>query len=544
MARHYRGLASFLLFSLVGALAGAILGTLTDKSLLKWRPPRFEATIVLFHPSGSGMSDSGRDFVALSLAQPEFLPSAATRHGWDANMAAEVASNVSVVAANAAGPVAELRLSGTDPTTLVTTLNLVAERMIEWHRDKQMMVLQSQLSELDAAFESAKRSEEDLVAARSDDTRLPSSAHSAISAMTDLARQRRQLELAARYQLRRESSFDTLRRQQRLTVVLAKEARLNKSIGDKAGIASTQFENEHAIAVLSAERLAVQETKARLQREFESVQPLQIVQRAAVNQISRSPAPAQLLMAVGSFIGALIGGFVWSKRRSSPGKLSDLVGVDSRLPPTMGVIGETLTEYGVRELRPLAETDPGHLVLAGIHSLHVALYVMAQEQDRTGPVVITETGEPQHAAHVVANLAAIAAKAGERVLIVEAFSSPGMLSRIFTSDKQITTPGGEKLAAEHATDAHPGTERIRFLFYDLSTNELEEETLPVIDDFDRLLIHVGNVALASDLLDVYGTGIGLLVCSGNARLPASIEDLEAIHGIVLCDYRIDPSVYS
>lgn len=217
----------------------------------------------------------------------------------------------------------------------------------------------------------------------------------------------------------------------------------------------------------------------------------------------------------------------------------------------LGVIGEFLTDYGERELRPLAATDPRHLVLAGIHSLRIALHVLAQEEVHAGPVVVTEMGDPHHAAHVVANLAVAAEQAGERVLIVEASSMPGVLSAIFASDEQAIRPMAlevDELSEKRDSDERLDKGRIRFLFRAGSTNEFNGETLPVtakfIHDFDRAFIHVDDVAGAKYLLNEYGTGIGLLVCSSDVGKPALTKEVEDLHGVVLCDYRIDASVYS
>lgn len=323
MARNYRGIISFLLLTLVGILAGAILGTLTRGLLLKLTPPRFEAVSVLFHTPGSGMSDSGRDFLAATLAQPDFLPSVATRHGWDATMAAGIASKVSVGATDASGPIAEIRLAGTDPTALANTLHAIAEQMVELHRDKQEARLQWQLSELDEVLETAIRRERELKAEREDDASLPPSVHNTIVAATDLARQRRELELAARYRLRPESAFDTAKRQRRLNDVLAKQQRLKLSSGDNTNVESAEFATEQAVALATAELLALQQTQERLKREFKSFRPLQIVQRAKLTPLTVAYIPTQILAGVGSLIGALVGALVWTKRRSSTGGMSD-----------------------------------------------------------------------------------------------------------------------------------------------------------------------------------------------------------------------------
>jgi hypothetical protein len=51
--------------------------------------------------------------------------------------------------------------------------------------------------------------------------------------------------------------------------------------------------------------------------------------------------------------------------------------------------------------------------------LNVAIRLRARGQGLKGPVIFAEIGNAHHAKHVIANLAVIAAQAGERVLIVD-----------------------------------------------------------------------------------------------------------------------------
>ena len=547
-------------------LVGAALSAITGILFLMLAPARFEATVVLYHTPGSGIPESGRDFVILTLAQTGFSPGVVTGEINDAKTEALLASKLSVVATDASKPFAELRLVGTDSTALAATLNAVATQMIDRLRANQEKTLQRQLSELDAALANATQRQRELKAARPDYGSLSPWTHDAVVAATKLARQRLELELLARYRPWVDSAFDHLTQRRDLNAVVQQQAQLKLKISENVHIDSGQFELESALALAGAELPVLQQTKQRMNEEFEFFKPLQVLRPAEVVPLARAYTPVVMLIVAGGLIGALAGGLVWSRRQSLSARLGGLKW-STRQPadgtlnaravekclkmPVLGVMAQYLTDYGERERCPLAQSDSQHLAIVGVRSLRVALHLLAQGPKQAGPLVVAEVGDRQHASHIIANLAVVAAQAGERVLIVEASAGQGVLSTMFASGENTTRPivlNGDELIGETDLDEHPRKGSIHFLISDDLANDSGATPLPVpsevMQNFDRLFIHAGDGARARDLLNRYGTGVGLLVCSSDMQLSALRKArVKFLHGVVLCGHPLDESAY-
>jgi len=546
VARKNHGVTAFLRYGLLGVLAGTILGTLVGALFVAISHARFEANIALYRVPTNGTSSSARDFIAATLARQDFLRDFVAKRRLEAKAQARLTRNLTVVAKDASRPLAEMRLVGSDPAAITMTLDALATYMVEVLHSTQNTALQSQLRELDPVIDAASRRYYELMTAQFEYGRLPSSALHKIRVATTLARQRLQIELAQRYRLKPRSAADEIELQRRLNDIIKQQERLTPSMDEHANVDSDHFELESAFALAGAELRVLKQTKRRLLSEFDRAKPLLIVRRAKAIPLTTEHAPVVVLAAACGLIGGLCGGFAWSKRQSRNGKLTGPI-VERRLGvPVVGVMAESLTDYGEREQRPMAQADPQPLAVAGVRSLNVALHLLAQKRSRVGPVVFTEIGDGRHASHVIANLAVVMAQTGERVLIVEASDSDGQLSGMFANDKgiarTIALDVGE-LGDEQDAEVRPGNGSIRFAIGDAGA-VAPPVPLAVISHFDCVLIHNRHLDRARRVLKGYGTGVGLVVCTAEARVSVVRKALaRTLHGVVLCAYAIDESDY-
>jgi hypothetical protein len=235
LARNSYGIRTFLRHVVPGMLAGVVLGTLAAVLHLTLSATRFDAHVVLFHSPGSGLSDSARDFIAATLARDKFLRSAVAQHGWDAEIASYLASNLSVIArGGVAGPIAELHLVGSDEATTKTTLEAIAMDMIRFHRTRQKAELQNQLTELHAAVDIAQRDHQALGTAGGDDRQLPTAAQIALDSSVDIVTRKREIELGRRFRLRSGSAFEDAKQVKRLESLARIQERLYSIIEENS----------------------------------------------------------------------------------------------------------------------------------------------------------------------------------------------------------------------------------------------------------------------------------------------------------------------
>ncbi|MFT4564673.1 MAG: hypothetical protein ACI9BW_004443, partial [Gammaproteobacteria bacterium] len=543
MARTNHNLVSFLRYAVLGAIGGSALIAIVGTLSITLAPKRYDAGIVLFHLPGSGMSDSARDFVAASLARPEFLARVVAERGSDNPMAERLIDKLFVEATNAAGSVAELHLIGSDAAKLATILKGVAREMVALHSDKQKAKFRPLLDKLDEELKTAVERRRKFKAALRDFGPLPSSARGAVVVSTDLARKRLELELQERYRVRQSSvSQDMKRRRQLKTLIGIQEERRQKPVKG-IDFESPHFKLVSNVTFSDVEVLVLKQTKGRLDTELELRKPLIIERDVVVTPIVPNYMPLVLLTAVGGLIGALVAGLVWSYRQSSAGVSSaSVVGKYLNLP-VVGVTAQWVSDFGERERQVLADSDTQDLAVAGIHSVRVALHLLA----RAEPVIFAEIGNRRHASHIIANLAIVAAQAGERVLIIDVDSSQNVLAGLLarkTNSEQVIAPNANETTEKPEIDKHALTPTIRLLGGDDVPNNVDAKTLPVarefLADFDRILIYAGTVSTAKDLLKGYDTGIGIVVCPSDVRLSALRKAyVRNMHGVLLCACPID-----
>ncbi len=541
----HHGVAALLRFGLLGMLAGATLGAFAGALFVAAAPARFEANVSLFYKPGSEMSNSARDFIVAALAREDFLSDFVHEHRMDTKMEAFLTRNLTVVANDASGPFAEIRLVGSDAAAIVTTLDALATYMVElpWSAEENALQLQSQ--ELDELIDAATGRYDKLVKEPLHYGRLPASTLRKIRIAANLAEQRFELELTERYRLQRQSTPDDLNRQQRLNAIVAQQEQLKLSVSENANTDSDHFEFESALALARAELRVLKRTRHRLVGELNRSKTLWALRRAKAIPVPTGFAPILILAASCSLIGGLGGGFAWSRRQSANGELSGPM-IETRLrTPVVGVMAKSLTDYGERELHPMAQADPQPLAMAGVRSLSVALHVLSQEHDRAGPVIFADLGDAHHASHIVANLAVVAAEAGARVLIVEA-GGESLLSIMFANDKVVA----RQLALDVSERAREqgGDSGVRFTIGDETAHNADAAALPVsneiISHFDRVFIHVGDVAKARHVVKSYGAAIGIVVCTADTRLSVLRKALgKTLHGVVLCGFPIKESDY-
>lgn len=531
MAGNHRAIVSFARYALLGTLAGVLMGVLAGVLVEKLAPPRYEATTVVFHAPGSGGSDSGRDFIAATLTDPDLFPAIAAEHGREAGYAADLARRIRVTAPDASRPIAEIRLRGKDETALAATLDTVAQRVVTLHRTRQKAALQWQLDALDEELADARKRREEFDGAALDRTALPGVANDAIVAAANLARQLREIELGERFRLNRGSTLDERRRELSLHGLVRQLKRAQQALDDDGTVADARIERARELAIADAEILALKQTRERLLRVFESSPPLQIVRPADVEPLATDASPIAIMAGFGSLIGLLAGGFMWSANQSTPTELSAAMVEKSLRVPVLAVIPENFTDDDHQGA--LAQTNPQHLAVAGIRSLRIALHVRVPLADAAAPVVIAGLDDPHLAGLVVANLAVVAAQAGERVLIIDAVRGDGILPGIFAHG-----PGSEQ-----AAEVRLGAGSVRLVNNDDADSAASAAQ---VNDghFDRVVVHVPDPARARAYIHDGNAGIGLLVCRTGQPL-AALRKAQAnkLFGVVLCAYRIDEVAY-
>jgi len=548
MARSHHRLISFLSYALIGAIGGALVIGLAGFAVLSLTPAPFEATVVLFHTPGSDRSDSGRDFIAATLGQPDFLNGVANREGWDAGTAKRIARHLSVGAADASRPIAELKLSGTDERTIAREVNAVARQMVAVQRERQKETLERHTAELDATSQAVAQRLQVLAEVQPDGEPLTRTVSEAVDRANTIAEQRFERALAARYRLRFESTLDDRKRRRALDALITQQKRFEPELRGDATFGSARFEHELTLGRARAEATALQQAKQRLDNEFGFIRPLQIVRPAKANPIATTYTPALVATALGGLLGFLVGGVVWSRRQSPAGLLNGPTVEKALGLPVAGVAVDYLTEYGEREHQVLAETDQEHLALAGIRSLRVGLHVLARATQRDGPIVITGLDARRDAPHIVANLAVIAAQAGERVLVVDDSRDNALPAAIFGTERDVgasPSPG-----INTADGSEPAAEkRIQLVrSRDAGGNAAVAQRLPVPGEiekaFDRCLVFTDDVATVRQILKHYTTALGIAVCPANIRISALRKArARTLDGIVLCAIPLDDSLY-
>ena len=532
-------------------LAGGVLGALVGELFVSVSPARFEADVRLFYKPGPEMPNSARDFIVAALAREDFLIDFVRQRRLDTKTEALLTDNLTVFAKDASGPLAEMRLVGSDATAIGSTLDVLAAYMVEVLQSDEGTALQLQLQEFNGVIDAAARRYHELVMERVEYGRLPASALDKIRVATELAEQRLELELTQRYELQRQSAENDLKLRRRLSDIVAQQEQVKPSLGEDANVDPDHFEFESAFAIAQAELRVLERTKQRLLGNLDRSKTLWVLRDAKVIPVPTDHAPILMLAAACSLIGGLGGGFAWSTRQSSNRGLSGPM-VERRLrTAVVGVMAESLTDYGERELHPMAQADPQSLAMAGVRSLSVALHVLSQEHGRAGPVIFADVGEARHASHVVANLAVVTAQAGARVLIVEAGVGDSLLSIMFASDKGIArwiALDVGKLADEKDLDRHLTDSRIGFTMGDETSHDAEATALPfpgeIISRFDRVFIHVASVTKARQMVKGNEAAIGLVVCTADTSLSVLRTALgKTLHGVVLGGYPIKESDY-
>lgn len=524
MAENHRRLVAFARYALLGTLAGVLIGALAGLALEKFMPPRFAASLVVFHPPGSGWSDSGRDFVAATLARPDFLPGVANAQGWSADVAADLARKITTTAADASRPLAELRLTGTDGDALSNTLDAVVEHMIALHRSRQQADLDAQLEALDTALASARRHVSESGDPPADAATLPDAARHALTAAARLARQRRELELSKRFRLSRGARIDDRRRELSLRGL---ERQLERGLDElelRDAAAVARFEHARERAIAAAEVDALQHIRDGLVREFNTLFPLRIVRAAEVTPLATDASVILMLAAFGALTGLFAGGFVWSANQSSPRRLSAASVEKSLHVPVLAVMSADLADAGERY--PLAQTNPQHLALAAIRSLRIALAVRHRDTGASAPVVFSGPDDPHTARLVVANLALVTAQAGERVLVIDAAPGDDGFTEMFA-------------AADGDDEVHFGAGSVRLASGDHAAGIFTGGAL-----FDHIFVHVQDTTRALEYISKHGAGIAVLVCAQEQPL-AALRKRQAskAFGVVLTGHRIDEAAY-
>lgn len=560
MARPSGAVASPLVYLALGALLGAGAGAGAGLLARTVAPAIHDGRALLLyaHDERGGDAVDAPTFVNATLARKGFLSDVVERHRLDPRSAAWLAGRLVVAQAPESDQLASLSLHGSDAGAVERALNALADELVAVHRRAHRDRFDARLARLDAELAAVSARHDELAAQVEGSAPLPMWARSAIVVDANLARQRFELELPARYGLAGDDTVTRSGRNARLAQIARERQALRQKTGGDGNIERARFEREQDLAITRVRLLTLLETKqALLTAAADAPGPLRIVQHAQVARRALTTQGLAILALAGALLGTFAALTLWWLRRPTEVRLSGPVVETDLRTRVVGIMGSALTHYGERKLRPLAQTHPEHLAVAGVYSLRIALHVLRMDPDRAGPVVVAETGPRRHAAHVLANLAMLAADRGERVLLVDAHDEGSPLSAMFKSGTETTlstTIEDLDTLDDDPAAPHARRGRIRFVTVNGADAPADGGGLPVpgafVSYFDRVYILARDVEHACALLDGYGGGVGLLV-AGSAQRLANLREAHSawhdrapsLHGIVLCGYRIDESAY-
>ncbi|MGR8949845.1 MAG: hypothetical protein ACU84Q_17515 [Gammaproteobacteria bacterium] len=534
MVRKNRLMVSIARYFVVGTILGAIVGLLLNMLLVSAPSGRLEARVLLFRIPSDDTYQAARDYLSLAISRPGFLDDFAKQQGLDSGEQALLARNLSVVARDASSPNAQLRLVGDNEAALSETLNALAIYVTEALRTIDETAMQSLLNGIEKEIEKASEKNLALLNARDKFNPLPDDLNDSIRLSTALVTKRKELEISLRYTLKPLSKSDEGTIREQLDKIIEQQQGGKRPIRVAArDIENFDFARElaHSSAILRVLRQA----KQNLVIAYNGDTPLRIAGRAAVTPLTLEATPTGQFIAICAFLGALIGGFIWSMLRSRSWQLTGL-NIERRLGvPTLAVIAQKLTDCGTQLGGPLAHFNSDSNDLACIKSLSIALSLLQSEQGQNAPLIFSEVGGGDHIAHVTANLAIVMAAGGDRVLVISATGNEEQSKDLFRHGEEqgwCATLTAQDLTNNHSaqTKFEPG----KICYY-----RVKDETIPLADlaQFNKVLILARHPADAKKQLTHHACGVGVVLCTTGTRVSILRRALgRKMHGVVLCGH--------
>lgn len=544
MARKNRLAASFLAYSVFGLIIGAALGFALDAVFARQANSSFAGYVTLYRIPTQGSDQAARDFISTALARKGYLEGFTDKHGLDSKTQSLLAKGLTVVARDASSPSADLKLVGKDPTLLTTTLDALAIHITETLRSIEEPELQGLLDKLNNEIETVNKPYLELLGSRFEHKKLPTAAADEVRKAAALISKKHEMELTQRYTFKPQSPQQELFLQQDLDALSKELHRQTEQAAKHFNTDSQDYKFASSLAYLEATVRALRQTKQRLVIAFNQGTPLRVTGRAVVEPLFISSPPTVVVVGVCALIGGLLGAVGCSLQQARYAKITG-PSIEKRLgTQVLGVIPKSLTEFGEREMHPMADIEPLSIPLSAIRSFSVAQHLLFPQQSKTVPVIFTAIGKGQDAGHFIANLAVTMAHRGERILLVDANNTHSL--DMFRSDSKFastTTLQIKELKDDGGSQPHIDKGSISFKVA-VADKKATSNLLTETSHFDRILILVGDANKAKHMLEGYGCGIGLVVCDDKTRMSKIRKALgKASHGVVLCGYDIRESVY-
>ena len=532
MARKNR--LTIIFYFLFGAVVGAFAGFLANTFFLEQSSTQMEARVMLFRLPSNDTYQAARDFVSFSIRRPGFIENFALEQGIDDNTRELISKNLRVEAEDAASTIAELVLGGMDEEKLVATLDALTMHLIESLRSVDESTMQSVSHEIEQEIANANEAYLGLQNDRRKFGPTPERLREHVEASAGFAAEKKELELSLKYFLKPVSELATQSIRQKLAKTVKASDQHDARIEQIVGADYENYRFAKSLAITEANLRALRRTKQSLVIEFNKASPLRVASGAKLVPRVNDLIPVNRAIGVGAFIGALLGGFVWSLRRSSTSGLTGLEIEESMGIPTVAVIGQTLIGKGKEKRRPLKLENPGSDELAGIKSLSVAAHILNTEKGSPITLVLTELGNGEYIAHVAANLALEMANLQARVLVVEtATTEKTYVSDLF--ERGVVEGWVSTLKAQDESRADRGS--VTYL------REKEIALAPeVMARFDCVLIVASTAIDAKKRLAKQKKALGFVLCKSATRASTLRKAVGGIagtrmHGVILCDMK-------
>ena len=539
MARANRLTSSLIAYFFVGAVLGAIAGILAHYVLSSAPAQLFEGRVMLFRLPGNNVNHAARDFLEIAISQPGFIAGFIEKH----DLSPEVIDSLQelkVVARDPSSPNAELQLTGSDEEQITKTLDALAiyvtEALRTFDEGTKNEILQSLDKEIEAANSDylARLKLRGIYGAVSDELKQE------IAKSAKLHARRLELELSQRYRLAPLSSMEEETLQQDISEIIQAQERQERHLKTFSGSSSRNGKFALELALNEALTQALRQTKQRIVITYNQDTPIRIANRAKLTPITLEPSSAAKPIGLGAFIGALLGGLLWSRSRTQDSALTGL-NIERRFNvPTFAVISPKLAERGEREGRPLAIIDPQSEHLACIRSLNLAVHLLKSKATGAKVLTFVDLSNRNNSTHVIANLAIEMRNRGQSVLVVETNSDKIAFSSLLepAQAKAWALPATlQQLANE---EAKPLSEQAPYIVY---VEQDEWHLSPeLVSQFDCVLIHAQDIADAKKRRLEMPESLLLVLCTTDTQVSKLRKALgrgaeKKMHGVVLCNLK-------
>ncbi|MEM6639862.1 MAG: hypothetical protein AAF610_08160 [Pseudomonadota bacterium] len=269
-------------------------------------------------------------------------------------------------------------------------------------------------------------------------------------------------------------------------------------------VAVAQFEARRSLASMEWKRAHLVRARRAAEIALVAPAPIRVVQGARVDAIPSGPDRRPWYALVCACVGAILLG--WrspAKPEQEPN--SDGPTLEANLNVrVIAVLPAEIDQFAVTRGAPLASLEPDHIALGSIQSLGTALALLANRDDRHGPLIMVDIDDAGHAGHALVNLAIKLADRGRRVLVVEAGVEGGVLDELLVAGTHVDrsdVPTADTETGPARGGARPG--RIRFVLADAEAGEQPPVPGAFINYFDSILMRTDDIARASSMARHY-----------------------------------------